>query len=61
MNAASNIDKFHFIKGNIISLFSYSLDSKLPALNPRKYEEIQINKEISEIIQEEEQKNEEDN
>ena len=42
MSAASNIDKFHFIK-----------DSKLPALNPRRQEEILANKEIQRIIEEE--------
>lgn len=34
-SAANNIDKFYFIK-----------DSKLPALNPRKQEEMNTNKEI---------------
>jgi hypothetical protein len=42
MSAASNIDKFHFIK-----------DSKLPALYPRRQEEILANKEIQRIIEEE--------
>lgn len=42
MNAASNIDKFHFIKG-----------SRLPAMNPRKQEEINTNREIQKIIEEE--------
>lgn len=42
MSAASNIDKFHFIK-----------DSKLPALNPRRQEELLANKEIQRIIEEE--------
>lgn len=42
MNAANNIDKFHFIKG-----------SRLPALNPRKAEEDNANKEIKRIIEEE--------
>ena len=42
MSAASNIDKFHFIK-----------DSKLPSLNPRRQEEILANKEIQRIIEEE--------
>jgi hypothetical protein len=41
-NAANNIDKFHFIKG-----------SRLPALNPRKAEEDNANKEIKRIIEEE--------
>ncbi len=35
ISASSNIDKFHFIK-----------ESRLPALNPRKQEEININREI---------------
>ena len=42
MSAANNIDKFHFIK-----------ESRLPALNPRKQEEINTNKEIQKIIEEE--------
>ena len=42
INAASNIDKFHFIK-----------DSKLPSLNPRKHEEINTKKEIQQIIDDE--------
>jgi hypothetical protein len=41
MSAANNIDKFHFIK-----------ESRLPALNPRKHEEMQTNKEIQRIIEE---------
>jgi hypothetical protein len=42
MSAAQNIDKFHFIS-----------DSKLPALNPRRQEEINANREIQKIIEEE--------
>ncbi|CDW91478.1 dna polymerase epsilon [Stylonychia lemnae] len=42
ISAASNIDKFHFIK-----------DSKLPALNPKKQEEKEMLKEISEIVENE--------
>lgn len=41
MSAASNIDKFHFIK-----------ESKLPALNPKRQEEIDTKKEIQRIIEE---------
>lgn len=41
ISAASNIDKFHFIK-----------ESRLPALNPRKQEEINTNREIQKIIEE---------
>lgn len=41
INAASNIDKFHFIK-----------ESRLPALNPRKQEELDTKKEIQRIIEE---------
>jgi hypothetical protein len=39
VTAAENIDKFHFIK-----------NSKLPALDPRKAEEQNTNREIQRII-----------
>jgi len=42
VQAAANIDKFHFIK-----------ESRLPALNPRKAEEQSTNREIQRIIEEE--------
>lgn len=40
--AASNIDKFHFIS-----------DSRLPSLNPRRHEDAATNKEIERIIEDE--------
>ena len=39
LNASSYIDKFHFIK-----------DSKLPALNPKKNEEQQLEREVREVV-----------
>ncbi len=42
INAASNIDKFHFIK-----------DSRLPSLNPRKHEELEAQREAQKIIEDE--------
>lgn len=42
INAASNIDKFHFIK-----------DSRLPSLNPRKQEELEAQREAQKIIEDE--------
>ena len=41
VSVSSYVDKFHFIK-----------DSKLPAMNPRKNEENQIQKEAKKIVEE---------
>lgn len=42
ISVSSYVDKFHFIR-----------DSKLPALNPRKNEENNLQKEVKEIVENE--------